>query len=410
MNNLQQEFLNEAVSSLENLHSKLLTKPPDEEFLREIFRAFHTLKGTAQTFNFNASGKLAHELESLLEAVQNRQIQPDKKFVSLLSEGMKILREGFRRALEGKEIYFPSDFAEKLRAFIPDSFKLNADFSLNDIPPDVLESLSVEERKTLSAAMANGKKFYSIEVGFDLSDFAEKFRALRDALQNQCEIIATFPHAALSGENKIGFLVFFVSRKNRNELTEIAKLFDANLTDFDSTVNFTSDLQGVLAQAVSVGEKNARRLGKKVEFETEAAEFKISGKLLKLLSGVLPHLVRNAADHAIETSGKIKIEFLSEKDDLILLVSDDGRGLDAEKIRAKAIDKKLIAANENLSRAETFDLIFAHGFSTAESVSEISGRGVGLDAVKDMIEKAGGGIRVESEAGKGTLFEIHLPK
>ncbi|MGI9034623.1 MAG: chemotaxis protein CheA [Pyrinomonadaceae bacterium] len=410
MENLRQKFLDEAVSSLENICSKLSAESFDENFSREIFRAFHTLKGTSQTFNFNAAGKLAHELENLLQAAKDRKIQPDKNFTALLLEGAEILRATFRRARDGAENRFPNEFVEKLRASIPNySASFSEDF-FDDIPPEILERLSAEEKKSLSSAIAGGKSFYSIEVAFDLNDFDEKFRLLRDALQDGSEIIATFPHAAHAEKNKIGFRLFFASRKSADEIAKLVKSFETNLTSYNFGANFKEDLQGVLAQAVLTGEKIARRLNKKVEFETFATETEISGKLLKLISDSLLHLIRNAVDHAIETKGKIKIEILPENKHLILRVADDGRGLDAQKIKAAAIEKKLIASHEILTRAETFDLIFAHGFSTAETVSEISGRGIGLDAVKDSVERAGGKIRVTSESGKGTIFEISLPK
>ncbi|MGI8468244.1 MAG: ATP-binding protein [Pyrinomonadaceae bacterium] len=410
MENLQQEFLNEAISNLENLHSKLSTEPLGGNFRREIFRTLHTLKGTSQTFGFNVSGKLAHELENLLQAAGDKKIQPDKNFVSLLQEGLEILRETFRRAASGKNNEFPAEFAQKIRALVPNySESVSEDFP-NNIPPEILKQLSAEEKKFLSAATADGKSFYSIDVAFDLSNFDEKFRSLRDALQNQSEIIATFPHPTLAGENKIGFCIFFASRKKEKDIASLVQSFDSKLTFFDSGANFKADLQGVLAQAASSGEKIARRLNKKIEFEISAIEAEISGKLLKLISDALLHLIRNAVDHAIEKNGKIKIEFLAENKNLILRVSDNGRGLDAKKIKAKAVEKNLVAADEILTRAKTFDLIFAHGFSTAEKISEISGRGIGLDAVKDSVEKAGGKIRVESETGKRTVFEIRLPK
>jgi chemotaxis protein histidine kinase CheA len=182
------------------------------------------------------------------------------------------------------------------------------------------------------------------------------------------------------------------------------------LTVFNSTANFTDDLDGVLNQAVAAGEKTARRLKKNIEFETSlknAAE--ISNKRRRLISECLLHLIRNAADHAIEQTGKIKIEIILENEHLILRVADDGRGLDAEKIKLHATEKNLIRKNENLSREEIFKLIFAPGFSTAERVSEISGRGVGLDVVQNSVEKAGGEIRVASEKNQGTVFEISLP-
>ncbi|MBA2735827.1 MAG: chemotaxis protein CheA, partial [Pyrinomonadaceae bacterium] len=134
-----------------------------------------------------------------------------------------------------------------------------------------------------------------------------------------------------------------------------------------------------------------------------------STQTLKLIFDALLHLVRNAVSHAIEEKGKVRIEIKSVEKGLILSVSDAGKGSDAKKIRARAIEKNLVSEDVILSEREIADLIFAPDFSTAETVTEISGRGVGLDAVKNSIENAKGKISVKSEAGKGTTFEIFLP-
>lgn len=410
MKNLRQEFLDESISGLENLHQKLSVEILSESLLRETFRFFHTLKGTSQTFNFNMPGRIAHELENLLQAAKDGQLPPDKNFIRLLREGTEILSETFRRDRDERENNFPNEFVQKLRNLIPDySVAASEDF-FDTIPLEVLRQLTIEEKNSLAAAMLDAGKFYAVEVEFELSDFADKFRRLRDNLSAQSRIIATFPHSALSRKDKIGFRVFFVSRQNRQEIIELTKPFAENLTLADFKPDFAGDSTGVLAQAVAAGEKVARRFNKKIEFETTAEKIEISGKRLKLISAIFLHLIRNAVDHAIEKNGKIKIELLSKNDNLLLRVTDDGRGLDAKKIKHQAVRKKMIAADADLTRQEIFNLIFNHGFSTAETVSEISGRGIGLDVVKDLTEKAGGEIRVESETGKGTIFEISLPK
>jgi two-component system chemotaxis sensor kinase CheA len=175
--------------------------------------------------------------------------------------------------------------------------------------------------------------------------------------------------------------------------------------------DFGRDLKGVIEQAVVAGENAAHLLGKKVEFEIIAPDIELSGARLKNISEILLHLVRNAVDHAIKTDGKIKIEASSAPGETLLLrVADDGAGIDVEKIRDRAIAKNLISAGENLPKESLLKLIFAHGLSTSEQISEISGRGVGLDVVDNAVRNAGGEIEVESKAGQGTVFEIRLPR
>ena len=121
-------------------------------------------------------------------------------------------------------------------------------------------------------------------------------------------------------------------------------------------------------------------------------------------------MIRNAVDHAFDDAGEITINLQTENNHLRLIVSDDGRGIDAEKIKRQAFEKNLLAADKILTAKEAIDLIFLPEFSTKSVITDISGRGAGLDAVKDAVEKSGGTISVESRIGKGTTFEICLPQ
>jgi anti-sigma regulatory factor (Ser/Thr protein kinase) len=139
-----------------------------------------------------------------------------------------------------------------------------------------------------------------------------------------------------------------------------------------------------LEQAVSTGLKTAKKLGKRIEFEVSSEEIELPVKHLTLVSETLLHLVRNAIDHGIKATagGKINIDVLNYESRILLRVADNGMGIDIEKIRSKAIAKNLIEPEEKISPRELIKLIFTHGFSTSDEVTEISGRGVGLDAVR----------------------------
>ncbi len=166
----------------------------------------------------------------------------------------------------------------------------------------------------------------------------------------------------------------------------------------------------------------AKKLNKKVQLELEGEETEIDRSILDKIEEPLIHLVRNAIDHGIETPeeriqkgkpevGTIKLAAYQEGDRIILLIEDDGRGIDVEKVKRKAVEKGLITPEqaENLSDKEAYELILMPGFSTADKVSDVSGRGVGMDVVASTIHSLRGSIEIESELGKGTKILMKLP-
>ncbi|MFY9399556.1 MAG: chemotaxis protein CheA [Desulfomonilia bacterium] len=161
-------------------------------------------------------------------------------------------------------------------------------------------------------------------------------------------------------------------------------------------------------------------LGKEVNFTTSGEETELDKTVIDRLGDPLVHLIRNSIDHGIESpeerraagkpvEGTIRLRAEHSGAHVLISVSDDGAGLDTEAIRAKAIEKGLISPDAGLSEKEIFELIFAPGFSTARSVSKVSGRGVGMDVVVSSIESLGGTVEIESEKGKGTTITLKLP-
>ncbi|HEX8248765.1 MAG TPA: ATP-binding protein [Pyrinomonadaceae bacterium] len=407
MEELREAFLIESISKLNNLQDVLQSAELSPGFQREIFRALHTIKGTSQTFGLNAAARLAHEIENLLEAARDSQIRSDEKTISLLSEGLKHLSDALESAGEGD---FSQEFAGKIRQIAKIDFPAPKDFPAQKIPPEFLTQLSSHEQNQIAAALEGGKNLFLIEVGFEFASFDEDFKNLKNILSETGDAAAAFPSRKFT--DKIGFQIFFAAAIQPDAAARLVEPFGADIIFHlaKPETAFPANPQGVLQQAVEGGKETARRLGKNVEFDVSFDETKVSVKLLKTFADVLLHLIRNAVDHGIEREGKIKIELARapKTDGISLKISDDGRGIDLEKVRRKAVEKNLIAGESDLSEAEILNLIFAHGFSTGETVSEISGRGVGLDVVKDLTEKAGGEISVKSESGKGTTFEILL--
>jgi two-component system chemotaxis sensor kinase CheA len=166
----------------------------------------------------------------------------------------------------------------------------------------------------------------------------------------------------------------------------------------------------------------ARKMGKEVEFVIEGADIEVDRTILDKLGDVLVHLLRNAIDHGIEPpeereklgkprAGRLELIARRERSHVEIIVRDDGRGIDPEKVKRKAIERGLITPEQaaEMSDEEAINLIFLPGFSTKEQVTDVSGRGVGMDVVKDVVKSLNGSVSVHSEVGKGTTFVLKLP-
>ena len=175
----------------------------------------------------------------------------------------------------------------------------------------------------------------------------------------------------------------------------------------------------MLERAIRAGTAAARATGKEIDFEIQGGETRLDKTLSDVIADPLLHLLRNAVDHGIESPseraslgkavrGLIKLEAMVEDGDVRLRIIDNGRGIDPKHVTRAAIDRGIIQGKTEVSREESLRIIFAPGFSTAEAVSNVSGRGVGLDVVSRAVEQVGGTIRVHSEIGVGTTFELLL--
>ncbi len=405
MNELERGFIQQSIADLHNIsrqikenHFAILT----DSFLNETFRTLHTIKGTAQTFGFSDAGNLAHSLENMVSGSKNNALFL-ADFADILREGILLLIGSF----EPDNFQVSYSFADKIKQFQTNSKPHDfAENLLDEFPASITASLSASEKLTLSSALKHGKNLFVLEIGFSPASFAAEFKEFRADLSKTGEIIAALPSSKFAKLKQIGFQIVFASKEN---VKAFADKHSAEIT-FELHGNFANSLQGVLTKIIGHGKNTAKKLGKNVEFVIPADDFEPDVKLLKLIFDTLLHLVRNAVSHAIDVKGRVEIDVKSEENNFVLSVSDNGKGLDTAKIKAKAIEKNLISNTADLSEAEILELIFLPEFSTAETLTEISGRGIGLDVVKNLTEKAGGKISVKTESNKGTTFKIFLPK
>ena len=249
--------------------------------------------------------------------------------------------------------------------------------SLPIVPAEIWNSLKAEERHALSQAVKEGAKIYLVDTSFEVADFDRRFQELKETLSNTGELISISPKAE---NNKINFSIVYARQG-----TEIPELANVEISELRRNESLSFAI--ILQRATRAGRSAAIALNKTIDFELRGEELALEESLCNTIADPLLHIVRNAVDHGIEQKGKITIEAIKGDGEVKITISDDGRG----------IDPKVIGQ------------VFEPGFSTASEVSEISGRGVGLDAVKTAIESAGGSVKADSQLGHGTTFTLTLP-
>jgi two-component system chemotaxis sensor kinase CheA len=221
---------------------------------------------------------------------------------------------------------------------------------------DLLYSLKAHEKHALKQSISEGARIFVVDASFDVADFDQEFQKLKEKLSSEGEVIAVFPRVDSESAEKIKFRILCAG-----------------------------PAVSALQRAVRAGQAAAAKLGKEIEFTVNSAELSLDDAI----ADCLLHLVRNAVHHGIESRGAIIIAATNDQDQLTIKVSDNGRGIDPQTLAS--------------------GVLFQPGYSTASEVSEISGRGVGLDVVKTTVEARGGSVQIQSELGKGSTFQITLP-
>ena len=287
------------------------------------------------------------------------------------------------------------------------NLKANASASaLNDLVSAAHEFENVLHSMR-SSAIAESARVFLVQANFDVADFDQKFQSLKETLSNTGEVISTSPSMDNEHPGKLKFKILYAETNDAvqtlsnipglivEEIAKPASPATAHMSFESAFEKLSAELAklpadpfgDVFEQAIRAGRSAAIATGKEVDFEVHGQDLKLNDKTRAVIRNTLVHLVRNAVDHGIETSGKILIEVETLDGQIKITVTDDGRGIDPSLI----------------------DQIFSPGFSTAREISEISGRGVGLDAVKTAIEEAGGSITVSSHVGQGSTFVLFVP-
>lgn len=399
-------FLAEAQASCEEI-DQLLTelekKPNNRTAIDALFRITHTLKGNAMGMGLDGIAALSHILEDIFGVVKQGQLTVSPALFQSLFRASDVLAQ-LVQAIKTEEVVRYKGILTKLKVALRKAKEESA--NQTSTPTTIEEPVEVVQDDTGANAPSGGHKVV-------LSEMVQVPVRKLDELMN------------IVGELLIEKDTLIAQRQavDYSSTTELARLHRLTSDLQYSVMNVRLVQVGFLFNKFHRVLRDAAVVEKKqVDLVLEGTESEIDRNVLKAISDSLVHLVRNAVGHGIETPeerlkvgkaerGTVTLRARSGKDSVFIEVQDDGHGIDIEKIKQKAIKKGLILKEhaDTISREEVLMCLFEPGFSNAEVVTEISGRGVGLDVVRMGVEAIGGKINIESELGKGSTFIMSLP-
>ena len=431
------EFIVESREHLISIETQMLAleqNPANSEAIHSVFRGFHTIKGLAGFLELANIQEVAHDVETVLDLARNSKLTISSNVVDIVLEGADYLKQ----SIEAVE----AEVAGRTCQPVPRN-------------PSLLERIR---------QLTTGDPSPSAEQGSALADLAQSLVALETAPATgagldpaPAEVVSPPPETAAKeqpgkvGDSKaadtasvrvetrkldylletVGELVIAQSLIRHNPA--LAALQDPKLLGgLSQLARITSEVQRTTMgmRMVPIGQvfqrtarlvrDLSRKAGKLVELETSGEDTELDKTIAEELSDPLMHMVRNAIDHGIETAeereaagkspaARVRLAAYHQGGQIVVEISDDGRGLDRAKIMKKALQQGLVEDGEQLSDAEVFHLIFMPGFSTAAVITEISGRGVGMDVVMKHVQKLRGRIETQSKLGAGTTFFLKLP-
>jgi len=413
------DFIAESGEHIESAEAGLLeleNKPNDNEVLNQIFRAFHTIKGMAGFLNLNEIGSLAHSAENLLDCARKGELLIAGTNGDVVFESIDVLKKmiaGLKESIETGEPPATQkklpDLLEKLKASAegnsPEAFLDTPEGRVKDKELDeVLLGRADPEIKDAPAKVRTSSGDEKIKVSTarldNLINMAGELVIAQLMVTEEVDVNSTAEHE--------------LARKVAHQSKIVRELQELSMS------MRMVPIHGVFQKMARLVRDLSRKAEKNIVFTMSGEETELDRSIVDKIADPLVHMVRNSVDHGIETTadrvragksqtGRIELRAFHQAGNIVIEIQDDGKGLDKERILKKAIDNDIVEPGQELSEEEIFKLIFHAGLSTAQKVTSISGRGVGMDVVKKNIESLRGKIDISSTPGKGTTFTIRLP-
>lgn len=424
-------FVEEASEHLEAIEVNILDledNPGDMEIINNIFRPFHTIKGVSGFLNLKNIQTVAHSTENLLDDVRNSVHAMDSDVIDVVlkvGDFLKTMIEDLRKVMsDGPDQYKNYDISGYVNWV--KSVQRGGEQSVADAVTAIEQTPVVAAVDSVGASKAS---FEASPAGMpapadDVSGGQKTKSAVGATIKVDVE--------KLDGlVNAVGELVIMQAMVRANPL--VHGLHDPKLTkDFSQLSRITSELQKTamsmrmvpirqtFQKMIRLVRDLSKKTGKVVNLVMEGEETEIDRNMVDSIYDPLVHMMRNSVDHGVQTpeereklgkpsAGVVNLRAYQKGGNMVIEIEDNGQGLNTEKIRRKALERGLMQEGDNLSNKEINNLIFLPGFSTADQITDVSGRGVGMDVVKKGVEKLRGKVEVLSEPGKGSLFVIRLP-
>ena len=446
------EFLTEAEDHLSSIENLLLDKEEyDKDDLGAIFRAVHSIKGGSSYFNLKEVTTTSHTTENLMDEARNDKLVFNNALKSIVLKYIDVQRkllEAAREAVEGNgELLTSEDVADFAKSI--DDYMLSVEMikELNlgsaldlvgDVSPTV-ESASPEKVEIAAPAVEAPVVEAAVEKVAEVkTEQKETAPVKKEATpEKKTEKVKVKNFIKIDTE-RLDHLIEYIG-----EMVISSSMLIKNCHDYlgenESVIANCGQLERISREIQEIGmsmrlvpvkglfQKMSRvvwdttkKLSKDIKFEMEGEDTELDRSVIDKLADPLMHMVRNAVDHGIEmpeervaagksSKGTVKLAAYHSGGSIYIEIKDDGKGLDREKLIAHAIKKGILTEDQKLSDEEAFMLIFAAGFSTATVVTDVSGRGVGMDVVRRNIESMRGRVSIKSEIGKGSTFTIELP-
>jgi two-component system chemotaxis sensor kinase CheA len=427
MNEVHREFLIETHENLAQLDLDLISlekEPGKRETLARIFRTLHTIKGSAGFLGLQRLLAVAHAAETLLSRLRDGKLLFNEEIASALLQTVDAVRQMLVH-VEASDNDGENDFGDLIREL--ESLRVGADSHVVSAAParEKEPQESAENRTSLGrrsnppATTIVGSESPAPETGASRAPSATESTirvdvGLLDKLMTLVGELVLARNQIVKIDNIQDNAADAVAVQRLNLLTTQLQA-GVMKTRMQTIGNLWSKLPRVVRDM-------AVACGKQAVLHTEGQETELDRTILEAIRDPLIHLVRNAVDHGIEppaervakgknAEGRLSLHAYHEGGKVIIEIADDGQGIDPQRVRAKAIQAKLITAEQadRLNDRELVNLVFVPGFSTTDRVTQFSGRGVGMDVVRSNIEKIGGTVTVESRLGSGTTLLMKIP-
>jgi two-component system chemotaxis sensor kinase CheA len=430
MDELTREFLIESQEGLDRMErclTELEERPQDTGLLADIFRSVHTIKGTTGFLGFKRLEKLAHSGENLLGLLRDGKLAANPPIITgllQLLDGLRVIlkiieAEGNEGAGEDTalihelgELQTPAHAAARQPVAAKAGAHAQAGPPVSAAPPPA-PSAEVNEPAAAPPAQPEAEvPRPRAQAGSAAESTLRVDVALLNRMMN------------LVGELVLTRNQVLQATSSDPSMTLLSRRLDMVTADLRESVMKArmQPVSNIFSKMPRIVRDVSQMLGRRVRLQMEGQETELDKSLLEAIKDPLTHAVRNSLDHGIEPpdvrqaagkdpEGTLKLRASQEGSHVVIEVSDDGAGIAVEKVRAKAIERGLISGERaaQLGERELLQLIFLPGFSTAATVTNVSGRGVGMDVVRTNVEKIGGKVEIDSRAGKGTTLRLRIP-